>query len=247
MGLPVTGDFSKNWNLLSASLTGITDYNQLKEEIRNLSTIYPQFRNLYNILPEADNTTVSLSNTNLAAAFQQVMSMPEIPAVKLSMKIVGNSYTTKVFELGTKTVTNLINYFDADYASANPNLVLEDGSAVDIKKLVSLFTYGNETLASRVSTYMTKIRTPKYFDTTEGTALLNELFKFHKAIGIIPTNSLYRANKTAFKEFLIATAGETASLYTKLANSQDKTSVTELLSYLNTYQGPGPLKDYLIQ
>lgn len=242
LGLPVTGDFSKNWNLLSASLTGITDYNQLKEEIKNLSTIYPQFRNLYERLPEPDNTNVSLSNTNLAAAFQQVMSMPEIPAVKLSMKIVGNSYTTKVFELGTKTVTNLINYFDADYASANPNLVLEDGSAVDIKKLVSLFTYGNETLASRVSTYMTKIRTPKYFDTTEGTALLNELFKFHKAIGIIPTNSLYRANKTAFKEFLIATAGETASLYTKLANSQDKTSVTELLSYLNTYQGSGPLK-----
>ena len=240
LGLPLTGDFSKNWNLLSASLTGITDYNLIKEEIRSLSAIYPQFRNLYDRLPEANSTNVSLGNTTLAAAFQQVMSMPEIPAVKLSMKIVGNSYTTKVFELGTKTVINLINYFDADYASANPNLVLEDGSAVDINKLVSLFTYGNETLATRVADYR-KNRNPTYFNTPEGISLLNELFKFHKAIGIIPTNSLYLSNKKAFKDFLIASSNETASLFTKLASSQENTSVTQLLSYLSAYQGSGPL------
>jgi len=246
LGLPVTGEFSKNWNLLSASLTGITDYNLILAELTNLSTIYPQFTNLLRALPVPTNNNVSLSNANLAASFQQVMSMPEITAQKLSIKQFtdkdGPKYTTKVFELGTKTITNLIKYFDADYGISNSSLLIADSQALDLEKLLKRFTVNGQSLSDRIRKYFEANKGRKLKDTPEGTKLLNEIYMFHRAIGVVPTNPLFKESKEKFASFLQSSAKPTADLYDKLEASRGNKSITEPLSYLLNTQGSGKLK-----
>jgi hypothetical protein len=246
LGLPITGEFSKNWNLLSSSLTGITDYNLLRDELTKLSRTYPQFLNLLKALPDPQSQSVSLGNTTLAAAFQQVMSMPEITAQKLSIKLITKDnkpeYTTKVFELGTKTIANLMNYFDADYASTMPSMLLSDSQALDVEKVLKPFIVNGQSLSTRIRAYADSVKGRNFTDTAEGRKLLNEVYLFHKAIGIIPTNPLFMENKGKFATFLQSSAKVTADLYDKLEASVDNKSITQPLSYLYNYAGTGKLK-----
>ena len=237
-GFPIVGTFSTNWNVLTSSLSGITEYSKVLEELEVVAQEYPQFRDLANMLPKEDVQDADLRTANFVASFVQTVSLPEIGAYQLSIgkRNVGKEVklTSKVFKLGTRTVDNLIRYFDEDYFKSNPSygILNDEGKTVlNIPKLLADF---------RGITDIRRFFADKNdIDSPEGRKLLQGIHKFYNALGIIPSNALYQKDKKALYDFLADTTFEVRELYDKLEASIDDKTVTQPLQFLARPQGSG--------
>jgi len=235
-GFPVVGNFSTNWNVLTSSLSGITQYSKVLEELEVVAQEYPQFRDLANMLPKEDVQDADLKTANFVASFVQTVSLPEIGAYQLSIgrRNVGREVrlTSKVFQLGTRTIDNLIRYFDEDYFRSNPNygILNEEGKTVlNIPKLLEDF---------RSIKDIRRFRAEKGDITSpEGRKLLQNIHRFYNALGVIPTNALYQKDKKALYEFLADNTYTVGELYSKLEASINNKNVTQPLQFLARPQG----------
>ena len=237
-GFPVVGTFSTNWNVLTSSLSGITKYDKILQELEVVAQEYPQFRDLANMLPKEDIQDADLKTANFVASFVQTVSLPEIAAFQLSIgkKNVGKETktVTKVFQLGTRTVDNLIRYFDEDYFKSNPKYGIanaEGKTVLNIPKLLEDFASIKD--IRRFFAERGDITSP------EGRKVLQNIHKFYTALGIIPSNALYQKDKKVLYAFLADTTFEVRELYDKLDASIDDTTVTQPLQFLARPQGKG--------
>ena len=244
-GFPIVGNFSTNWNVLTSSLSGITEYPKILAELEIVAQEYPQFRDLASLLPAENVEDVDLNTANFVASFVQTVSMPEIPAYQLSVKKLtgstdSNNLITKVFQLGTRTTDNLIKYFDEDYFKSNPKYgVLNDKGelVLNVPKLLEDFSY----ITNIRAFFMGRIplRDEKGNYTKEGKEMLAGIHKFYKALGIIPTNSLFQKDSKALYDFLADNTFDVRELYDKLLGSIDNTTITQPLQFLGKSQGAG--------
>ena len=237
-GFPIVGNFSTNWNVLTSSLSGITKYDKILEELTVVAQEYPQFRDLVNMLPKEDVQDVDLNTANFVASFVQTVSLPEIAAYQLSIGKKNDGKQTKVvtktFQLGTRTVDNLIKYFDEDYFRSNPKygMLNDEGKTVlNIPKILEDFS--NIKDIGRFFVERGDI------NSAEGRQLLQNIHKFYTALGIIPTNALYQKDKKALYDFLNSTTYSVRELYDKLEASKDNKTVTQPLQFLSRPQGSG--------
>jgi hypothetical protein len=237
-GFPVVGTFSTNWNVLTSSLSGITKYDKILQELEVVAQEYPQFRDLANMLPKEDIQDADLKTANFVASFVQTVSLPEIAAFQLSIgkKNVGKETktVTKVFQLGTRTVDNLIRYFDEDYFKSNPKYGIanaEGKTVLNIPKLLEDF--------ASIKDIRRFFAERGDITSSEGRKVLQNIHKFYTALGIIPSNALYQKDKKALYAFLADTTFEVRELYDKLDASIDDTTVTQPLQFLARPQGKG--------
>jgi hypothetical protein len=244
-GFPVVGNFSTNWNVLTSSLSGITEYPKILAELAVVAQEYPQFNDMVSLLPEEDVQDVDLNTANFVASFVQTVSMPEILAYQLSVKKLTGStessnLVSKVFQLGTRTTDNLVRYFDEDYFKSNPKYgtVNDKGETVlNVPKLLEDFSYIKN--IKQFFAGRNKLTNEKGDYTPEGKELLQGIHKFYNALGIIPTNALYQKDKKALYDFLSDTTFTVRELYDKLEESIDNTSITQPLQFLGKSQGSG--------
>ena len=254
-GFPIVGNFSTNWNVLTSSLSGITEYPKILSELAIVAQEYPQFNDMVSLLPEEDVQDVDLNTANFVASFVQTVSMPEILAYQLSVKkLIGstdsNNLISKVFQLGTRTVDNLVRYFDEDYFKSNPKygITNDKGELVlNVPKLIEDFKYITGIKAFFRRDNPIKLRDDKGNYTKEGRELLTGIHQFYKAIGIIPTNALFQKDSKALYDFLADTTFDVRALYDKLAESVTNTTITQPLQFLSKSQGKedilGPKSD----
>lgn len=244
-GFPVVGNFSTNWNVLTSSLSGITEYPKILDELGVVAQEYPQFNDLASLLPAEDVQDVDLNTANFVASFVQTVSMPEIAAYQLSVKKLTGStessnLVSKIFQLGTRTIDNLVRYFDEDYFKSNPKYgVLNDKgeTVLNVPKLLEDFGYIKN--IGQFFAERKKLKNEKGDYTPEGKELLQGIHKFYGALGIIPTNALYQKDKKALYDFLNSTTFTVRELYDKLEESVTNTSITQPLQFLGKSQGPG--------
>lgn len=233
-GFPVVGNFSSNWNVLTSSLSGKTDYTEILDELESVADAYPQFNEILNVLPKQDIKDADLKTASFVASFVQTVSLPEITAYQLSIGKKGKDNTTKVFQLGTRTIDNLIRYFDEDYFRANPQYGIpnEEGKVVlNVPKLLEDFANIQDIRAFFAS--------GKDIDSPEGKVVLGNIHKFYKALGVIPTNSLFLKDTKALYDFLKDNTYAARELYDKLAASATNKSITQPLQFLGKPQGSG--------
>ena len=233
-GFPVVGNFTSNWNVLTSSLSGKTNYSDLLDELEVVAEAYPQFNEILNILPKQDVTDADLKTANFVASFVQTVSLPEVSAYQLSIGKKGKDKTTKVFPLGTRTIDNLIRYFDEDYFRSNPQYGIpnEEGKVVlNIPKILEDF--------ANIKDIRGFFAAKKDIESAEGRALLVNIHKFYKALGVIPTNSLYLKDTKALYDFLKDNTRYARELYDKLEASVNNKNITQPLQFLGKPQGTG--------
>lgn len=235
-GFPIVGTFSTNWNVLTSSLSGITEYDKILQELEVVAREYPQFRDLVKMLPTEDVQDADLKTANFVASFVQTVSLPEIAAYQLSIgkKVVNKNtvLTSKTFQLGTRTVDNLIRYFDEDYFRSNPKygILNEDGQLVlNVPKLLEDF--------ASIKQVRNFFRENGGFNSPEGIKVLYNIQQFYNALGVIPTNALYLKDKKALYEFLETTTFTVGELYNKLEASINNQEITQPLQFLARPQG----------
>ena len=125
-GLPQSGDFLRNKNLVLSKVSGSISYEEAIQRLENTLDIAPQLRQLIDRLPPAD-TSLSLSQLALKAQFMQFAAMPTVYPYEIK-SLVQNELSavtkkkekrleTKAFLNNTLSQDKLIEFFDQDFVS----------------------------------------------------------------------------------------------------------------------------------
>jgi hypothetical protein len=194
LGLPKAGDFQKNWAILSAELSGITDYNKLYQAVEKLSDSQPQYKTLLANIPNP-KLKISVQNINaflLAMGMKRVFSNPEIVAVSVDItKKDGVTSVTQQIK-GIRNSKNLINQLDKQYFVFNKDFALvgENGTEFNTDKFVSEFLrlnnlFVNVFASARITDKRQKIK-----------ELLSNKVNFDKTIDLLNALGIGLSNRT---------------------------------------------------
>jgi hypothetical protein len=215
LGLPKSGDFQKNWNLLSTALSGITDYTKQYDEIAILAKTHPQFNNLLKKIPNprVANSTKTIKQIMFAMGLKRIFSNPETIAVSLDVSKKGNSVFVTQQIKGFRNIKNLFNQLDKNYFAYNKDyaMVGDTGTEFNVDKFVSDFSnlFSNKVAIAALSTKDLKAKKELIRDLFTGankSYYINEFTKLLNALGVGLSN----------KEYLLpSNIGTTTEMYTE--------------------------------
>jgi len=118
-GLPQTGDFNRNWNILLDTLLGSSSYDVMIERIKKLSKNFPQFSILVEQLPNSIAEAVTIEDLRIVAALKQSIGVEFVPyglAVRQAQNEKGEpGFQTNVHVLSTTAAYKIQNYLDTDF------------------------------------------------------------------------------------------------------------------------------------
>jgi len=86
LGLPASGNFLYNKNLLQDALSGLTSYKDVINKIQSLVEYNPQMADLLELLPSPDSVTLTPVELSLKAQIMQSLTMPQIPPFTVRAK-----------------------------------------------------------------------------------------------------------------------------------------------------------------
>ena len=218
-GLPKSGDFQKNWNLLGTSLSGLTTYTEMYEAIEALASRYPQFEYLLKKIPNprVQGSFKNLRSFLLASEFKRVFSVPEITSVVVDVTKKddkGNVAVTQQIK-GFQPVRNAVSLYDSQYFSYNQRYLLKgvEGNELNFDKIVedfeALFKNTGSALASKVPV-----------ENFLFGARVEELVRFMQSIGLGLSNQdfLKSSNQQGTEQFIAANLSQLKTLYEKIKN-----------------------------
>jgi hypothetical protein len=195
LGLPKSGDFQKNWALLGAELSGITDYNKMYEAIEKLSDSQPQFKQLLENLP---NPKIKISVQNikqitLAMGMKRIFSNPEIAAVSVDINKKESVVNVTQQIKGIKNAKNLIFQLDKQYFQYNREygLIGENGNEFNVDKFLSDFLKISNKYVSILANSSIKDKKAEFAKQLANTQNLTAVVRLLNALGIGVTNYTY--------------------------------------------------------
>ena len=157
LGLPKSGDFQKNWNLISTALSGITDYTKQYDMLKQLALTHPQFNQLLKRIPDprVKGSTRTIKQIMFAMGIKRIFSNPETIAVSLNVsKEKGIINVTQQIK-GYRNVRNLFAQLDKQYFAFNQDYAVkgESGIEFNLDKFVSDFSnlFNNNTVRKVLS------------------------------------------------------------------------------------------------
>ena len=86
-GIPDIIDFKNTWDILSQNLSGISDYKQMIQKIKELSLRHKQFEDLLNRLPKENQIELTPSQLRLRNAFINDLSKPSVFVQEVVVKM----------------------------------------------------------------------------------------------------------------------------------------------------------------
>lgn len=200
LGLPKSGDFQKNWNLLSTALSGITDYTKQYDTIAVLAKSHPQFNNLLKKIPNprVAGSTKTIKQVMFAMGLKRIFSNPETIAVSVDVtKRDNNIYVTQQIK-GFRNIKNLYNQLDKTYFAYNKDyaMVGDTGNEFNVDKFVSDFSnlFSNEVSRTALSTKDLKQKKELIrglFTGTNKSYYINEFTKLLNGLGVGLSNKEY--------------------------------------------------------
>ena len=144
LGLPKSGDFQKNWNLISTALSGITDYTKQYDTIVELAKTHPQFQQLLKKIPDprVKGSVKTIKQLMFAMGLKRIFSNPETIAVSLDITRRGNANVVTQQIKGFRNIKNLYNQLDKQYFAYNKDYAIqgENGTEFNLPKFVSDFS-----------------------------------------------------------------------------------------------------------
>jgi hypothetical protein len=144
LGLPKSGDFQKNWNLISTALSGITDYTKQYDAIVELAQTHPQFNQLLTKIPNPriKGSVQSIKQIIFAMGIKRIFSNPETIAVSLDISKRGDATVVTQQVKGFRNIKNLFNQLDKQYFAFNQDYAIqgENGTEFNVDKFVSDFS-----------------------------------------------------------------------------------------------------------
>jgi len=200
LGLPKSGDFQKNWNLLSTALSGITDYTKQYDEIAILAKTHPQFNNLLKKIPNprVANSTKTIKQIMFAMGLKRIFSNPETIAVSLDVSKKGNSVFVTQQIKGFRNIKNLFNQLDKNYFAYNKDyaMVGDTGTEFNVDKFVSDFSNLFSNDVAKAALMMKDVKKKKelikgLFTGPNKSYYINEFTKLLNALGVGLSNKEY--------------------------------------------------------
>ena len=144
LGLPKSGDFQKNWNLISTALSGITDYTKQYDTIVELAKTHPQFQQLLKKIPDprVKGSVKTIKQLMFAMGLKRIFSNPETIAVSLDITRRGNANVVTQQIKGFRNIKNLYNQLDKQYFAYNKDYAIlgQSGTEFNVDKFVSDFS-----------------------------------------------------------------------------------------------------------
>jgi len=144
LGLPKSGDFQKNWNLISTALSGITDYNKQYAALEVLAQTHPQFLELLKKIPnpKIKFSIQTIKQITFAMGIKRIFSNPETIAVSLDISKRGGATVVTQQIKGFRNIKNLFNQLDKQYFAYSKDYALqsEAGTEFNLDKFVSDFS-----------------------------------------------------------------------------------------------------------
>jgi hypothetical protein len=203
LGLPKSGDFQRNWNLISTALSGITDYTKQYDAISDLAITHPQFNLLLKRLPDprVKGSLKTIKQIMFAMGLKRIFSNPEIIAVSVNINNENNLGIVTQQIKGYRNTKNLFSQLDKQYFAFNPDYAIqgENGVEFNLAKLVSDFTplFGgsNSTviaaLSSRNTPAQSAMKIKALFTGEKKDFYINKFSEFLNALGAGLSNKDY--------------------------------------------------------
>lgn len=123
-GLPQTGDFNRNWNILIDTLSGTSDYNTMIARLTELAENFPQFSYLLNQLPKSVESATTLEDLKVVAALVQSIGFEFSPwGLTVRQKTLPDGkpgFEVNLHELATTAANKVKDFLDTDFMH-NPN------------------------------------------------------------------------------------------------------------------------------
>lgn len=84
-GLPQTGNFDRNWNILINNLNGITSYEKMRGVLSNLTKSFPQFKIFLDLIPANQESAKDPAELAITQGMLQTFSSPQISPFALQI------------------------------------------------------------------------------------------------------------------------------------------------------------------
>jgi hypothetical protein len=118
-GLPQTGDFNRNWNILLDTLGGIATYDEMIQELTKVSKDFPQFKYMLDQLPKSVSEENSPQDLQIIQALVQSIGVEFVPySLSVRKKTLSNGkpgFEANIHVLSTTATKKIKAYLDNDF------------------------------------------------------------------------------------------------------------------------------------
>lgn len=242
LGLPKSGDFLKNWKILSNALSGKTTYTEMYDIMLNLSKQYPQFNYLLQDMPDprVKGSTKDVKKMVLVSAFKGILSNPEVVSNVVDISIKDNGMiATTLQKKGFQNVRNILGQYDAQYFLYRPKYKLIDESGEQYLNVDALVKDYEQTFKNIASGLAKKSDMNLYMTDNRLSALLT----FLQDIGLGLTNQDYLNpnNRDLTTKFIVDNLSQLTTIFQKLRvtaainanlNPADQIKIYKPLTYI---------------
>jgi hypothetical protein len=218
LGLPMSGNFASNWNILTNNLSGIQKYEDMYNKIKDLAESRPEFKLLVEQLVDPTQAlgTIDGGKFVTAMAFRSIMSNPDIKHFVVNQQRKDSLAIVTVQQKGRRNLRNPIATYDRTYfAYQDEKYVTTDTDGikhVNLDRIVQdfepLFRDLGQFLSPGAKKYLESIRMSetaeekdnKLFFTNSRVDAMNQ---FVKSIGLGLTNGEFElpSNREKVREF----------------------------------------------
>lgn len=119
LGLPQTGDFNRNWNILIDTLGSTSDYNTMVSKLQELSKTFTQFAYFLDQLPKSVEAAETLEDLKIITALTQSVGFEFSPyglSVKQKKSNDGKpGFELNLHELATTAAKKVQDFLDTDF------------------------------------------------------------------------------------------------------------------------------------
>jgi len=224
LGLPMSGNFSSNWNLLSAQLSGTQRYEDMYQKVIKLGDVRPQFKELaaQMVDPTLPASTIDGANFVNMMALRSIMSNPEVKhfVVNQETKQDGAVVVT-VQQKGKRNLRNPIAMYDRTYfAFQSDRYKAVDTDGNDYVNIENIYNDFNDFFTRLGAHLARKDKNGKRYEaiTFFTKDNIQEGNRFLKAIGLGLSNTDFQkeANRPGLTEFYGIEASKLKAIFEKL-------------------------------
>jgi len=217
LGLPKSGDFLKNWKILSDKLSGINTYPEMYDIILNLSKKYPQFEYLLSEMPDptVKGSTKDIKKMVLVSAFKGILSNPEVVSNVIDISVKDNGVIASTMQKkGFQNVRNILSQYDGQYFLYRPKYKLIDEEGEQYLNVAALVANYEQTFKNIAAGLARKSDMNLYMTDNRMAALLT--FLQDLGLGLNNQDYLRATNKDLTTKFIVDNLSQLTTIFQKL-------------------------------
>ena len=219
LGLPKSGDFLKNWKILSNALSGINTYNAMYDIMLNLSKQYPQFEYLLSEMPDptVKGSTKDIKKMVLVSAFKGILSNPEVISKVIDISIKDNGEIASTMQKkGFQNVRNILSQYDGQYFLYRPKYKLIDEEGEPYLNVAALVANYGQIFRGIGAAFSKEIKIDMNLYLTDNRIATLLTFLQDLGLGLNNQDYLRATNRDLTTKFIIDNVSALTTIFQKL-------------------------------